>query len=176
MLVAGQGGQGKTRLARQFAGQPRQAGWAAGFLAARAAAHPAGDGRSQLDSAVELARRVGSATRPALLVADYAETRPEEITSRISLTSLTEAGQARHLRRCRDRPARHLTALADPPLEQPPPQPWSALAEQLQDQINHRPLLSRPVTTEGQLFTRRRHVHPAPAPPVTRVVRLKLAM
>ena len=35
MLVSGEGGQGKTRLARQFAAQTRQAGWAAGFLAAR---------------------------------------------------------------------------------------------------------------------------------------------
>ena len=148
-----------ARGVRQFAGQARQAGWAAGFLAARAPAHPAGDSRSQLDSAVELARRVRNATRPVLLVADYAETRPEEITaladvlassppahparilllsrtdgawwanltdalgphltSRISLTSLTVTGLARHL-----------TALADPPLEQPPIQPWSALAEQ----------------------------------------------
>ena len=84
---------------------------------------------------MELARRVREATRPVLLVVDYAETRPEEITaladilassppahpvrvlllsrtagawwanltealgphltSRISLTRLTEAGQAR---------------------------------------------------------------------------------
>ena len=35
MLVTGEGGQGKTRLARQFAAQTRKAGWAAGFLAAR---------------------------------------------------------------------------------------------------------------------------------------------
>ena len=173
MLVAGGGGQGKTRLARQFAAQARQAGWAAGFLAARAAAPAAGDGRGQLDSTVELARRIRDATRPVLLVVDYAETRPEEITaladvlasippshpvrilllsrtagawwanltealgphltSRISLTRLTEAGQARRgaYAAAVTGLARHLSVLSDPPLEQPPLQPWSALAEQL---------------------------------------------
>jgi hypothetical protein len=35
MLVTGEGGQGKTRLARQTAADSRQDGWAAGFLAAR---------------------------------------------------------------------------------------------------------------------------------------------
>ena len=81
MLVAGEGGQGKTRLARQFAAQARQAGWAAGFLAARASAQALGDGGDQLRTTVELARRVREATRPVLLVADYAETRPDEITA-----------------------------------------------------------------------------------------------
>ena len=81
MLVAGEGGQGKTRLARQFAAQARQAGWAAGFLAARTSGPAPADGRDQLQSTVELARRVREATRPVLLVADYAETRPDEITA-----------------------------------------------------------------------------------------------
>ena len=43
MLVAGEGGQGKTRLARQFAARTRQAGWAAGFLAARVSGPVPGD-------------------------------------------------------------------------------------------------------------------------------------
>ena len=173
MLVAGEGGQGKTRLARQAAARARQAGWAAGFLAARAAAAAAGDGRDQLQSIMELARRVREATRPVLLVADYAETRPEEITvladalvssppvhpvrilllsrtagawwdnltealgpdltSRISLTPLTEAGQTRQLAYAAAVTglARHLAALPESPAERAPGQPWSALAEQL---------------------------------------------
>ena len=77
----GEGGQGKTRLARQFVAQTRQAGWVAGFLAARASGLVRGDGGDQLQATVELARRVREATRPVLLVADYAETRPEEITA-----------------------------------------------------------------------------------------------
>jgi hypothetical protein len=81
MLVAGEGGSGKTRLARQFTARTRQAGWAAGFLPARAVAGPLGDAGSQLTSTVELARRVCVATRPVLLVADYAETRPDEVSA-----------------------------------------------------------------------------------------------
>ena len=81
MLVSGEGGQGKTRLARQFAAQARQAGWAAGFLAARKSGAMQGDGCDQSQSIVELAQRVREATRPVLLVADYAETRPDEITA-----------------------------------------------------------------------------------------------
>ena len=173
MLVAGEGGQGKTRLARQAAAVARQAGWVAGFLAARAAATAAGDGRDQLQSTVELARRVREATRPVLVVADYAETRPEEITvladalassppvhpvrilllsrtagawwdnladalgphltSRISLTPLTEAGQTRQLAYAGAVTglARHLAALPESPAERAPGRPWSALAEQL---------------------------------------------
>jgi tetratricopeptide (TPR) repeat protein len=80
LLVTGEGGQGKTRLARQFAAQARQAGWAVGFLPARAAATVAGD-RNPLQAAMRLAMRVREATRPVLLAADYAETRPEEITA-----------------------------------------------------------------------------------------------
>ena len=81
MLVSGEGGQGKTRIARQFAAQARQAGWAAGFLAARKSGAVQGDACDQSQSVVELARRVLEATRPVLLVADYAETRPDEITA-----------------------------------------------------------------------------------------------
>jgi hypothetical protein len=79
MLVAGEGGQGKTRLARQFAAQARRAGWTAGFLTARATGTAPGGGGDQMRSTVEMARRVREATRPVLLVADYAETRPDEI-------------------------------------------------------------------------------------------------
>ena len=122
---------------------------------------------------MELARRVREATRPVLLVADYAETRPDEITaladilasslpaqpvrvlllsrtagawwanltdalgpqltSRISLEPLTEAGQTRQLAYAAAVTglARHLAALPDSPADQAPGQPWSTLAEQL---------------------------------------------
>ena len=80
MLVTGEGGQGKTRLARELSANARQAGWAAGFLAA----HMSGTVRDDSDyrqATVELARLVGTATRQVLLVADYAETRPEEVAA-----------------------------------------------------------------------------------------------
>jgi hypothetical protein len=80
MLVSGEGGQGKTRLARHFAVQTLQARWAAGFLAARTS-RLTGDGRDQLPSTAELAWHVRKATRPVLLIADYAEIRPDEITA-----------------------------------------------------------------------------------------------
>ena len=81
MLITGEGGQGKTRLARQFAAQTRQAGWVAGFLAARISGPVPGDSRNQLQATMELAGRVREATRPVLLITDYAETRPDEITA-----------------------------------------------------------------------------------------------
>ncbi|HEV3294509.1 MAG TPA: tetratricopeptide repeat protein, partial [Streptosporangiaceae bacterium] len=81
MLVSGEGGQGKTRLARQFAARARQAGWAAGFLAARTSGLAPGGGRDQLPSTVGLAAHARAAARPVLLVVDYAETRPDEITA-----------------------------------------------------------------------------------------------
>ena len=48
LLVAGEGGQGKTRLARQFAAQARQEGWAAGFLTTHTSGLAPGDGGDQL--------------------------------------------------------------------------------------------------------------------------------
>jgi hypothetical protein len=81
ILVTGEGGQGKTRLARHFVAETRHAGSAAGFLAGRALGLASGDDRSQLPLVVELARRVREAIRPVLLVADYAETRPDEIAA-----------------------------------------------------------------------------------------------
>jgi Trypsin-like peptidase domain/Tetratricopeptide repeat len=79
MLVTGEGGQGKTRLARHFAAQARRAGWAAGFLSARATALTLVHCRDQLQAAVDLGRQLQKASRPVLLIADYAETRPDEI-------------------------------------------------------------------------------------------------
>jgi hypothetical protein len=81
MLVTGEGGQGKTRLADKFSAQARQTGWAAGFLAPRTSGPVHGDDRGQLPSAVGLTQRVRGVTRPVLLVADYAETRPDEIAA-----------------------------------------------------------------------------------------------
>jgi hypothetical protein len=172
MLVAGEGGQGKTRLARQFAARSRQAGWAAGFLAPRASGTASGDG-GQLQATVELAGRIREATRPVLLVADYAETRPDEITaladilassppaqpvrvlllsrtagawwatmadalgphltSRISLESLTRAGQAREaaFAAAVTGLARYLAMLPEPVGDQRPDRPWHTLAAQL---------------------------------------------
>jgi hypothetical protein len=80
MLVTGEGGQGKTRLARELSANARRAGWAAGFLAA----HTSGAVRDDSDyrqATARLALLVGAATRPVLLVADYAETRPEEVAA-----------------------------------------------------------------------------------------------
>ena len=78
MLIAGEGGQGKTRLARQFTAQARRAGWVAGFLTP-APANPLGGDRGQSRVIPPLARQVQETTHPVLLVADYAETRPTEI-------------------------------------------------------------------------------------------------
>ena len=85
MLVTGEGGQGKTRLARHFAALAREARWAGGFLAARAATPASGEGGGKLQSTVELARRVREASRPVLLIADYAETRPDDIAALVDV-------------------------------------------------------------------------------------------
>ena len=90
MLVTGEGGQGKTRLARTFAEHARQRGWAAGFLIDRPSLLMPSGTRDQLPSAQELARQVQVAIRPVLLIVDYAETRPEEITA---LADIVSSGQ-----------------------------------------------------------------------------------
>jgi hypothetical protein len=78
MLVTGEGGQGKTRLGREFCAYARRAGWAAGFLANGLPA--AGRNESNhLQAAAELAQRIRNPSRPVLLVADYAETRPKVV-------------------------------------------------------------------------------------------------
>jgi tetratricopeptide (TPR) repeat protein len=163
MLVTGEGGQGKTRLAREFVSQASQTGWVTGFMAGRAAAG-------------ELARQLRSSTRPVLLVADYAETRSDEIAAiadaltqeppaagaRLLLLSrtagpwwrnLTEALGEETARRLHLTPlagteatrresygkavtslARHLAMLPDRPVEPPPELAWSTLADRLAEQ------------------------------------------
>ncbi len=79
LLITGEGGQGKTRLAREFAARSRVAGWAAGFLQPRSGV--AADESRYVQSAVQLASRARQATRPVLLVADYAEIRFEEVAA-----------------------------------------------------------------------------------------------
>ena len=69
-LVTGEGGQGKTRLAREFAARSRQSGWIAGFAAGVSA-----DDGGYVGNARELARRLRTSARPVLVIADYAETR-----------------------------------------------------------------------------------------------------
>src|SRR6266536_852012 len=78
-LVVGEGGQGKTRLAREFAARTRRAGWVAGFTAAAPSGGAARDGRERGRALRDLARRLRASSRPVLLVADYAETRPDDI-------------------------------------------------------------------------------------------------
>jgi hypothetical protein len=68
MLIAGEGGQGKTRLAREFCTASREAGWVAAFL------------ESHYLQAIE---QVPGANQPVLLVVDYAETRAQEVTALI---------------------------------------------------------------------------------------------
>jgi tetratricopeptide (TPR) repeat protein len=67
LLLHGAGGQGKTRLANQFVGDRRRAGWTAGFIA-----HAVTD-------EVEPPPALNALTVPTLLVVDYAETRPNLI-------------------------------------------------------------------------------------------------
>ena len=133
MLVTGEGGQGKTRLARQFAAQVRNDGWAAGFLAARTSGLMRRDGRDQLPSTIELARRVREATSPILLVADYAETRPDEITA---LTDIVAGGTPAH-------PVRVLL------LSRTAGDWWANLTEALGQRLAHRIRLE-PLTKAGE--------------------------
>ena len=104
LLVAGEGGQGKTRLGHQFTARSRWVGWAAGFLAAEFSGE-AGQVEHQW-AARNLAVRVREATRPVLVVVDYAETRLAEVTAlvdalaavpmahRVRLLLLSRAGGA----------------------------------------------------------------------------------
>jgi hypothetical protein len=70
LLITGAGGQGKTRLARRFAEQCRDAGWAVGFLRAEI------PGADALRDDIHLNQVLHRASSPILLVTDYAETRP----------------------------------------------------------------------------------------------------
>jgi hypothetical protein len=93
MLVTGEGGHGKTRLARQLMAQSRESGWAGGFLAARTSGSAASGNSDRTRAATDLAARIQDAVRPVLLVADYAEIRPEEISALTSLLAGNLAGQ-----------------------------------------------------------------------------------
>lgn len=76
-LVVGEGGQGKTRLAREFAKRSSASGWIAGFIGATV-------GRGEFrrtDQADELGRLLRATNRPILLIADYAETHPDYIAA-----------------------------------------------------------------------------------------------
>jgi TPR repeat protein len=64
-LLTGPGGQGKTRFARQLCGRMRQLGWTAGSVSERA-------NSDQID-------RLKDSAYDALLVVDYAETRPDQV-------------------------------------------------------------------------------------------------
>ena len=76
-LIAGQGGEGKTRLAREFAIRASSVSWIAGFYDPLA-----GNGRWRHRAAgEEFGRLLRSITRPILIVADYAETSPNYIES-----------------------------------------------------------------------------------------------
>jgi len=79
LLMAGEGGQGKTRLGRQFAAACRRSGWVTGFLAARPSIWTNQGEHRQ--AAAGLAKLVREAARPVLVVIDYAETRPEETSA-----------------------------------------------------------------------------------------------
>jgi RNA polymerase sigma-70 factor (sigma-E family) len=80
LLIAGEGGQGKTRLAREFADRTRRAGWVAGF-AATESARSAGE-RSQI--AHRFGYLLSASDRPVLVIADYAETHPDDIAAIVS--------------------------------------------------------------------------------------------
>ncbi|MGI5231724.1 tetratricopeptide repeat protein [Actinoallomurus sp. CA-142502] len=65
-LVTGPGGQGKTRLAREFAARRRAAGWAVGWL------------RPDNGDPLDVGPLAASAV-PVLVIVDYAETRTDQI-------------------------------------------------------------------------------------------------
>jgi hypothetical protein len=81
MLITGEGGQGKTRLAREFVARSRRAGWAAGFAAGASFDSAADNGGSHARDAREMTRRLRGATVPVLVVADYAETRAADVAA-----------------------------------------------------------------------------------------------
>ena len=79
LLVTGEGGQGKTRLARQFAIASCQAGWVAGFLSPGPAMIVQQPNTSRQIRIRELTLRLTANIRPVLIIADYADTRPGDI-------------------------------------------------------------------------------------------------
>ena len=76
-LVAGEGGQGKTRLAREFAARTQASGWIAGFTRAPSARRT----QRMTESAEDLGKLLRVSSRPILIVADYAETHPDDIAA-----------------------------------------------------------------------------------------------
>jgi RNA polymerase sigma-70 factor (sigma-E family) len=80
LLVAGEGGQGKTRLAREFAHRTRRAGWVAGFIST--ASVRSADERSHV--ARKFASRLCASGQPILAIADYAEIHPDDIATIVS--------------------------------------------------------------------------------------------
>lgn len=73
-LISGEGGQGKTRLGREFIRRSRADGWVAGFSAAPATGNSSG---IDLRFLTDHVRRLRTGTSPVLLVVDYAETQPD---------------------------------------------------------------------------------------------------
>lgn len=71
-MVTGPGGQGKTRLAQEFAAQMRKQGWVAGWL------------KDTLDTADVSGRDLPATREPVLIVVDYAEVRAELVASMLS--------------------------------------------------------------------------------------------
>jgi hypothetical protein len=78
ILVTSEGGQGKTRLAREFLHQSRPSEWVGGFLKYPSLG-AAGRIAEQREFSEDL-RALRASTLPVLIVVDYAETRTEEIT------------------------------------------------------------------------------------------------
>ncbi|MGW4641139.1 trypsin-like serine protease [Sphaerisporangium sp. NPDC004334] len=81
-LVTAEGGQGKTRLARQFARAGGRAGWAVAFTV-KPPPQPLSDDQHTA-RAVKLAERIGSLAAPVLIVCDYAEAHPGFVDALIS--------------------------------------------------------------------------------------------
>ncbi|WUI02755.1 serine protease [Spirillospora sp. NBC_00431] len=77
-LVTGEGGQGKTRLARRFVDDSRAAGWIAGFLT-RPAGAGSGRGAGTAEALASYVAVVRAASKPVLIVADYAEANAEDL-------------------------------------------------------------------------------------------------
>ncbi|WP_346113191.1 trypsin-like peptidase domain-containing protein, partial [Nonomuraea maheshkhaliensis] len=72
-LVHGEGGHGKTRLAREFVERSRRKGWLAGFFDPR------------LPPEKRAVTALGHSDRPVLLVIDYAETDPAVVQKLIDI-------------------------------------------------------------------------------------------
>ncbi|MEU2855213.1 hypothetical protein [Streptomyces syringium] len=132
LLLHGPGGQGKTRLAAQFAALSREAGW--DVLQARHASDPAPVGSA--------ASRAGTAGRGVLMVADYAERWP--------VTDLLELMQ--DAARQEGHPARVLL------VARPAGVWWQPLANRLDrmglaaQRLRLRELADDPITSAGDLF------------------------